>query len=71
MSQRHERKCRASGGKICFPDRGRAISRAEFVMATNANRDLRLYVYECPYCRTWHMTRKTATPKTGDQPMKL
>lgn len=60
-------KCRWSG-KVAYTTPGDAASAAEYLMAVDYRRDLRLFVYKCPHCNVFHLTKRTH--RKGPQPRK-
>lgn len=50
-----DKRCPESG-KTKFPTRKHALSTANYEAK---RKGIRFYVYKCPHCRDWHMTRWT------------
>lgn len=50
-------KCAMSGGKVGYETKEGALATAEYEMR-NSGTTLKLYVYECPYCKQFHLTKK-------------
>lgn len=48
--------CSATPSKKRYADRGQALRAAALVEC-----DAKLYVYRCPSCRDWHMTKREQT----------
>lgn len=67
MRSRRRPKCRTTG-KIIYREHPEAMSAAEYLMATDFRRTLRLFVYRCHACRHFHLT-KNKNP--GRQPEKM
>lgn len=50
-------RCAMSGGKVGCETKEIAQATALYEMRNRGN-TLRLYVYECPYCKRFHLTKK-------------
>lgn len=49
--------CRVSG-KVRFGSRTDATNTAEYRMSIDRTRELKLFIYRCSDCRSWHLTRR-------------
>lgn len=62
MSYRKHKKCRSTG-KIIYKTEEDAGASAEYLVAIDYRPELRLFVYRCPHCRHFHLTKRSQGPK--------